>query len=507
MRAGLGFVALLAGAISPALRAHDLGDPDNPHPHYDRSVGPPEMSGTSTVSGARPPQAAPFEVFAPLVRVRWDERFLYVESHGMPAHGMMVGITSWQQQVPVPQDYTGANAWRFPLQPLESSNPQSIKGHFLRGAIAIAANGVPIFNPQNNRGEISAEIGELDQWGGHCGRADDYHYHAAPLHLQETLGRDKPIAYALDGYAIYGLTEPDGSQPTGLDAFNGHKTSALGYHYHASTKYPYVNGGFHGDVTERDGQVDPQPRAFPVRQTMLPLRGATITAFTQTGLNSYRLDYTLGGVQRAVLYQRKTDGDWAFDFQNGESKAGMAEKVSGGGAAAGSVKTAALLLSSPIVGSDGTLPQKFTGDGEGISPPLQWTGAPAGTKSLAIIMHHIDPQGVTKWYWTLFNIPADRTSLPENSSGIGELGNNSVNSRIGYAPPHSKGPGPKTYVITLYALSDELHLSEPRSRINRDVLLNAMTGKTLATSEMRVTYSRVGLEAPPPRDGRREKPQ
>ena len=77
---------------------------------------------------------------------------------------------------------------RFPLVPVPAKTPVSIKGRFLRGAIALAANGIPIFNPQNNRGEVSAEIGELDEWGGHCGRADDYHYHAAPLHLQSVAG-------------------------------------------------------------------------------------------------------------------------------------------------------------------------------------------------------------------------------------------------------------------------------------------------------------------------------
>ena len=61
------------------------------------------------------------------------------------------------------------------------------KNQFLRGAIALAVNGIPIFNPQNNGGEVSADIGELDQWGGHCGRADDYHYHVAPLHLQSVV--------------------------------------------------------------------------------------------------------------------------------------------------------------------------------------------------------------------------------------------------------------------------------------------------------------------------------
>ena len=114
-----------------------------------------------------------FDRFAPRVKTRSDGRFIYVESDGLPAHGMMVGITSWQQQVPLPQPYSGANAWRIPLHPIPARQPQTIKNHFLRGAIALAANGIPIFNPQNNRGEISQDIGELDQWGGHCGRADD----------------------------------------------------------------------------------------------------------------------------------------------------------------------------------------------------------------------------------------------------------------------------------------------------------------------------------------------
>ncbi len=219
--------------------------------------------------------------------------------------------------MPLPQNYTGANAWQFPLSPVPAKTPLSIKGRFLRGAIAIAANGIPIFNPQNNRGEVSAEIGELDEWGGHCGRADDYHYHAAPLHLQTVLGAKLPVAYALDGYPIYGLTEPDGSAPEGLDSFNGHTIAALGYHYHASKKYPYVNGGFHGEVVEADGQVDPQPRATPVRQDQPPLRGAKITGFESTGANSYKLAYDLNGEKRAILYAINADGTYPFEFQNG----------------------------------------------------------------------------------------------------------------------------------------------------------------------------------------------
>ena len=156
----------------------------------------------------RPAAAAPFEAFPEQVVVRWSPDYLYVDSHGMPDHPMMVGITAWQQQVPIPQDYTGANAWRIPRHPVPAANPLSAKDNFFRGAIALAANGVPIFNPIKNDGETDTLIaGELDEYGGHAGRGDDYHYHVAPLHLQKVLGRQQPVAYALDGYPVYGLLE------------------------------------------------------------------------------------------------------------------------------------------------------------------------------------------------------------------------------------------------------------------------------------------------------------
>ena len=160
-----------------------------------------------------PEVAKAFEAFVKLkaIKTRWDDRFFYIESNGIPAHPMMVGITAWQQQVPLPQKYFGENSWQIPLHPIPAKNPQSTQGRFLRGAIALAANGVPIFNPLNNRGEDSYLIGELDEFGGHCGRADDYHYHIAPVHLEKTIGKGLPIAYALDGYPIYGYDEPDGS--------------------------------------------------------------------------------------------------------------------------------------------------------------------------------------------------------------------------------------------------------------------------------------------------------
>jgi hypothetical protein len=176
---------LLAPLWDTPSAAHEVGAaPESPHGKtYLPEAGAPLLLAQAPQTPAqntgrltllkKPPQAVSFEAFAPNVRLRWDGQRLFIEGNGMPAHPMMVGITSWQQQVPLPQSYTGKNAWQIPVAPVPSKTPVSIKGRFLRGAVAIAANGIPIFNPQNNRDDVSAEIGELDQWGGHCGRADD----------------------------------------------------------------------------------------------------------------------------------------------------------------------------------------------------------------------------------------------------------------------------------------------------------------------------------------------
>lgn len=530
LRGWLAGVALGCASVTGA-HAHLIGDAghDAIAARFARAFGAGvfALAAPAGDGGAAAPRAVVmFERFAPAVRVRADGTFLFVESNGLPAHDMMVGITAWQQQVPLPQPYAGANAWRIPLHPQPSPTPVSIKNRFLRGAIALAANGIPIFNPQNNRGEISQEIGELDQWGGHCGRADDYHYHAAPLHLQRVLGDALPVACALDGYAIYGLAEPDGAAPRNLDAFNGHETAALGYHYHASLKYPYVNGGFHGVVVERDEQVDPQPRAQGVRSALTALRGARITAFEGApGQTPATLRYTVNGRPASVSYAALGGGQWRFQFTSADGatreevyRAG--ERGGGGGGGGGKKKagpppnpddspprdgardlsaapeftpkrTGNFGLRSPAVGEDGVLPIEFTGDGASISPPLEWSGGPADAKAYAIIMHHIDPEGMTKWYWTLYNIPAENRSLPKDAHDIGVLGNNSITRRLGYAPPHSKGPGAKTYVLTAYALSAPVSITVPPNEVNRAVLLAAMKDLILDSAELKVICTRL----------------
>ena len=274
------------------------------------------QGSTLTAPGNGELMSASFSPFKPKLRFYNDANYFYVESDGIPDRtrqpNLMVGITTWQQQVPMPVSYfigttngtnnAGSlgfgqpNVWKLPLVPVPAASPISLNGNFLRGAVALGSDGVPIFNPRNNTGQFSYDIGELDIYGGHCGLADDYHYHIYPVHLIPVLGNDKPIAWALDGYPVYGYVEPDGSPMQTLDADGGHDHGAWGYHYHARGTYnsgtanwtpsnPFMMNAMHGVVVNFDSQIDPQPNVSNMRAsgtggyTAQQVPGAAITAF------------------------------------------------------------------------------------------------------------------------------------------------------------------------------------------------------------------------------------
>jgi hypothetical protein len=250
---------------------------------------------------------AAFAPFKPKVKTRWDNQYFYVEHLGIPSHPMMKGITAWQQQVPIQQCYVGNNAWSIPLNPVMATTPTPTATNFFKGAIAIAANGIPIFNAYNNRGVDSYLIGELDEYGGHCGRADDYHYHIAPFSLDSINSAILPIAFALDGFAVYGEKEPNGAPMNALDIHHGHLYNGV-YHYHGTRNYPYVVGNMVGVVTkDSTDQIIPQPSARSIRPAGTPLSGASITDHRSTGNNAYSLTYRLNNQNYTVAYSWTTN--------------------------------------------------------------------------------------------------------------------------------------------------------------------------------------------------------
>jgi phosphatidylethanolamine-binding protein (PEBP) family uncharacterized protein len=490
-------------------------------------------AGSKVARSDAPAIAQAFEAFVKLkaIETRWDDRFFYVESNGLPDHPMMVGITAWQQQVPLPQKYVGNNAWQIPLHPVPAESPASTSNRFLRGAIALAVNGIPIFNPLNNRGDDAYLFGELDEFGGHCGRGDDYHYHIAPVHLEKTNGKGQPIAYALDGYPIYGYEEPDGSPVKNLDALNGHKDAKGNYHYHATKTYPYLNGGFYGVVTERDGQVDPQPRAEPLRPALPPLRDARITDFKEHKSGSYTLTYDVKGAKGTISYTLANDGSAKFVFVDPQGRTTQEtysprQRGPGGGdrrppppprdnppprggkrpprneepppprnqagppdnqaANRPDAKLPQLKVTSSSVDAKRFLSVDCTCDGARQPPAVSWKDAPEGTKSFAVSLWHTAPDQ-EKSYWVVYNIPAKTTSLAAKAPQAGTLGIND-RRRAEYDPMCSKGPGIKVYHITVYALSTTLTL--PPEKASRAELLAAIKNITLATGTLDFNYER-----------------
>jgi len=108
------------------------------------------------------------------------------------------------------------------------------------------------------------------------------------------------------------------------------------------------------------------------------------------------------------------------------------------------------------------IPKRHSCEGEDLSPAVEWTEAPAGAKSFALIVDDPDaPVGVWN-HWLLWDIPANTTSIPEGfqPGRIGVSGKNDF-GKTGYGGPcPPKGHGPHRYYFKLFALDVE-RLSVP----------------------------------------------
>jgi phosphatidylethanolamine-binding protein (PEBP) family uncharacterized protein len=220
-----------------------------------------------------------------------DSNYAYIASNGMASHAMMNGITATNLQVPTEQNFFGANAWKIPLNPTVAATKITAAD----GPIGVAVNGVPIFNPCKQGGCANGDtkvLGELDICNGHAGRADDYHYHAAPTCLMATKPTSywdtHPLGWALDGFAIFGYNNADGSVAT-RDGVCGGNTSAVsnapaGYSYHVTDASPYVLSCFNGvpspDLAGQGAKFSPI-RKPPV--TPFPVSGMTLSTDATDG--------------------------------------------------------------------------------------------------------------------------------------------------------------------------------------------------------------------------------
>lgn len=141
------------------------------------------------------------------------------------------------------------------------------------------------------------------------------------------------------------------------------------------------------------------------------------------------------------------------------------------------------------------IPRKYTGQGQDISPPLQWSNVPAGTKELALICDDPDAPRAQPWvHWVLARIPSGTSALEEGASsakagksppGMAE-GKNDFGT-MGYQGPMPPPGKPHRYYFRLYALDKTLTAEDAA---DKPTLLAAMKGHVLATGELMGTYQR-----------------
>jgi Raf kinase inhibitor-like YbhB/YbcL family protein len=116
-------------------------------------------------------------------------------------------------------------------------------------------------------------------------------------------------------------------------------------------------------------------------------------------------------------------------------------------------------LTSPAFAADAAIPARFGCDGEDVSPPLQWSGAPQGTRSLALLMEDPDAPGGTFLHWSLFGIAPGTSELGEGQvPADAREGENSFGDEGYGGPCPPEGDSAHRYVFALYALRSPLEL-------------------------------------------------
>lgn len=145
-----------------------------------------------------------------------------------------------------------------------------------------------------------------------------------------------------------------------------------------------------------------------------------------------------------------------------------------------------LHLTSAAFAAGHPIPNRYTCDGPDISPPLAWDGAPAGTRSFALICSDPDAPGRTWYHWALYDIPAVQTELPENfppeGRTVSKLGINDFGQLKYGGPCPPRGRGEHHYHFTLLALDvPSLGIKAPARC--RDIE-HAARGHVLAATEL-----------------------
>ena len=153
---------------------------------------------------------------------------------------------------------------------------------------------------------------------------------------------------------------------------------------------------------------------------------------------------------------------------------------------------ASMNLTSSAFAAEGTIPKKYTCDGQDVSPPLTWSGAPASVQSFALIADDPDAPVGTWVHWVLYDLPGGTKELAENVPKQEQLPNGARQGRndfrkIGYGGPCPPPGKPHRYYFKLYALDKKLDLKPGATKAQ---LESAMQGHILAQGELMGRFGR-----------------
>ena len=157
-----------------------------------------------------------------------------------------------------------------------------------------------------------------------------------------------------------------------------------------------------------------------------------------------------------------------------------------------SVTEATMTVSSTAFKNNAAIPQRFSCQGDDISPALSWSSAPEETKSFALILEDPDAPHGTFYHWVIYNIPATEHGLAENIARREPLPNGArqgINSaqQLGFMGPCPPAGKAHRYYFKLYALDTEINIP---GEATHNKLESAMRGHILAEGEIMGTYQR-----------------
>ena len=152
----------------------------------------------------------------------------------------------------------------------------------------------------------------------------------------------------------------------------------------------------------------------------------------------------------------------------------------------------AFALTSPAFSSGAAIPVQFSCSGSDQSPALNWTGAPEGTGSFALIVEDPDAPSGTFVHWVIFNLPGSSTGLPADVPKTPTLPDGAVQGKNGMGATGYKGPCPPPgkihhYHFDLFALDTKV---DAASNADADSLRSAMRGHIRGSTELVGTFSR-----------------